>query len=160
MHIAERTVVSFHYTLTNDAGQTIDSSAGGAPMPYLHGAGNIVPGLEKEMAGKTAGDKFDVRVSPEEGYGVHNPENVQKVPRQAFAGIDTLEVGMQFQAQSGRGGMPVTISAIDGDDITVDANHPLAGQALNFAIEIMEVREASVEECLHGHVHGPGGHHH
>jgi FKBP-type peptidyl-prolyl cis-trans isomerase SlyD len=160
MQIADRTVASFNYTLTNDAGEVLDSSDGREPLSYLHGKGNIVPGLEKEMAGKKVGDKFNVKVKPEEGYGVHNPALVQVVPRDAFRGIDKLEPGMQFRAESDRGPMMVVVTAVDGDKVTVDGNHPLAGATLNFAIEVTEVREASVEEVLHGHVHGPGGHHH
>jgi FKBP-type peptidyl-prolyl cis-trans isomerase SlyD len=156
MRIADRTVATFHYTLTNDAGDVVDTSDGRQPLPYLHGAGNIVPGLEKEMTDKQAGDKFNVTVNPEEGYGMHNPMMVQQVPREAFAGVEQLEVGMQFEAQTGQGPLAVVIT----DMVTVDGNHPLAGQNLNFAIEVVEVREATVEECLHGHVHGPGGHHH
>ena len=160
MQIADRTVASFNYTLTNDAGEVLDSSEGREPLSYLHGKGNIVPGLEKEMTGKKVGDKFNVKVKPEEGYGVHNPALVQVVPREAFRGIDKLEPGMQFRAESDRGPMMVVITAVEGDQVTVDGNHPLAGENLNFAIEITGVREASVEEVLHGHVHGPGGHHH
>ncbi|HZR34251.1 MAG TPA: peptidylprolyl isomerase [Nevskia sp.] len=160
MQIADRTVASFNYTLTNDAGEVLDSSEGREPLSYLHGKGNIVPGLEKEMTGKKVGDKFNVKVKPEEGYGVHNPALVQVVPREAFRGIDKLEPGMQFRAESDRGPMMVVITAVEGDKVTVDGNHPLAGANLNFAIEVTEVREASVEEVLHGHVHGPGGHHH
>ncbi|MBV8062461.1 MAG: peptidylprolyl isomerase [Nevskia sp.] len=160
MQIAERTVASFNYTLTNDAGEVLDSSDGREPLSYLHGKGNIVAGLEKEMTGKKVGDKFQVKVKPEEGYGVHNPALVQVVPRDAFRGIDKLEPGMQFRAESDHGPMMVVVSAVEGDKVTVDGNHPLAGATLNFAIEITEVREASVEEVLHGHVHGPGGHHH
>jgi len=160
MQIADRTVASFNYTLTNDAGEVLDSSSGREPLTYLHGGGNIVAGLEKAMTGKKVGDKFNVDVSPEEGYGVHNPGLVQEVPRDAFRGVNDLQTGMQFQAESDRGPMSVVITAIDGDKVTVDGNHPLAGAALHFAIEITEVREASVEEVLHGHVHGAGGHHH
>jgi FKBP-type peptidyl-prolyl cis-trans isomerase SlyD len=160
MRIADRTVATFHYTLTNDAGEVLDTSDGRQPLPYLHGAGNIVPGLEKEMTDKAAGDTFNVKVSAEEGYGPHQPMMVQQVPRQAFAGVDQLEVGMQFEAQTGQGPLAVVITEISGDTVTIDGNHPLAGQNLNFAIEVVEVREATVEECLHGHVHGPGGHHH
>jgi len=160
MQIADRTVASFNYTLTNDAGEVLDSSDGREPLSYLHGKGNIVPGLEKEMTGKKVGDKFKVKVKPEEGYGVHNPALVQVVPRDAFRGVDKLEPGMQFRAESDRGPMMVVITAVDSDQVTVDGNHPLAGATLHFAIEITEVREASVEEVLHGHVHGPGGHHH
>lgn len=160
MQIAERTVASFNYTLTNDAGEVIDSSAGRSPLAYLHGAGNIVPGLEKEMLGHSAGDVFNVQVSPEEGYGMPNPMMIQVVPKAAFQGVDELEVGMEFQAQTPQGPMSVVIAKIEGDEVTVDGNHPLAGQTLHFAIEVTEVREASLEELTHGHVHGEGGHHH
>jgi FKBP-type peptidyl-prolyl cis-trans isomerase SlyD len=160
MQIAERTVASFNYTLTNDAGEIIDSSEGRSPLAYLHGAGNIVPGLEKEMAGRKAGDRFDVVVAPEEGYGQPNPMLVQTVPRDAFQGVDSIEVGMEFQAQTPQGPLSVVVSKVDADNVTVDGNHPLAGKTLHFAIEVTDVRDASVEELAHGHVHGPGGHHH
>jgi len=160
MQIADRCVAYFHYTLTNSAGEVLDSSEGRDPLPYLHGKGNIVPGLEKQLVGKKVGDKLNVVVSPEEGYGAHNPSLIQKVPKAAFQGVDNLEPGMQFQAESNMGPVSVVITAIDGDEVTVDGNHPLAGETLNFAVEITEVREASVEEVLHGHVHGAGGHHH
>lgn len=160
MQIADRCVAYFHYTLTNAAGEVIDSSEGRDPLPYLHGKGNIVPGLEKQLLGKKVGDKLNAVVSPEEGYGAHNPSLIQKVPKAAFQGVDNLEPGMQFQAESNMGPVSVVITAIDGDEVTVDGNHPLAGETLHFAVEITEVREASVEEVLHGHVHGAGGHHH
>jgi FKBP-type peptidyl-prolyl cis-trans isomerase SlyD len=160
MQIAERTVASFNYTLTNDAGEIIDSSEGRSPLAYLHGAGNIVPGLEKEMAGRKAGDRFDVVVAPEEGYGQPNPMLVQTVPRDAFQGVDSIEVGMEFQAQTPQGPLSVVVSKVDADNVTVDGNHPLAGKTLHFAIEVTDVRDASAEELAHGHVHGPGGHHH
>ena len=160
MQIAERTVASFHYTLTDDAGAVIDSSSGRDPLSYLHGVGNIVPGLEKAMAGRAAGDKFDVVVAPEEGYGEPNEMLVQTVPREAFQGVDEIEVGMQFQAQTPQGALSVVVSKVEDGMVTVDGNHPLAGQTLHFAIEVVDVREASVEEVLHGHVHGEGGHAH
>ena len=160
MQIGDRTVASFHYTLTDEAGTVIDSSRGREPLAYLHGAGNIVPGLEKEMVGHAVGDTFDVTVSPEEGYGQHEPQLVQVVPREAFQGVDDLQVGMEFQAHTAHGPMSVAIAHIDGDAVTVDGNHPLAGKKLHFAIEVTEVRDASLEELSHGHVHGPGGHHH
>lgn len=160
MQIGQRTVASFHYTLTNDSGQVIDSSADREPLTYLHGAGNIVPGLEKEMDGRKAGDVFNVVVAPEEGYGMPNPMMIQVVPKDAFQGVDTLEVGMEFQAQTPQGPMSVAIAKIDGEEVTVDGNHPLAGQTLHFAIEVTDVRDASLEELSHGHVHGVGGHHH
>ena len=160
MQIAERTVASFNYTLTNDAGEIIDSSEGRSPLAYLHGAGNIVPGLEKQMTGRKAGDRFDVVVAPEEGYGQPNPMLVQTVPREAFQGVDSIEVGMEFQAQTPQGPLSVVVSKVDADNVTVDGNHPLAGKTLHFAIEVTEVRDASEEELAHGHVHGVGGHHH
>lgn len=160
MQIADRTVASFHYTLTNDAGKVIDSSSGGDPLSYLHGAGNIVPGLEKALLGRGAGERFDVRVTPEEGYGPRHPQLVQDVPRSAFAGVDAIEPGMQFQARGPQGVQHVTVTRVAADTVTVDGNHPLAGEHLNFAIEITEVRAATSEEVAHGHVHGPHGHHH
>jgi FKBP-type peptidyl-prolyl cis-trans isomerase SlyD len=160
MQIAERCVASFHYTLTNAEGEVIDSSSGRGPLTYLHGAGNIVPGLERVMAGKQAGDRFEVVVAPEEGYGERHAGLVQVVPRVAFQGVDTIEPGMQFHAQGPQGPMSVVVTHVSADEVTVDGNHPLAGVALHFAIEVTEVREASVEEVLHGHVHGEGGHVH
>ncbi|MBN8739690.1 MAG: peptidylprolyl isomerase [Lysobacterales bacterium 69-70] len=160
MQIAERRVAAFHYTLTNDKGEVIDSSEGREPLVYLHGVGNIVPGLEREMSGKKAGDSFNVVVAPEEGYGVHHAQLIQQVPREAFQGVDTIEPGMQFHANGPQGPMTVTVAAVDGEMVTIDGNHPLAGQALHFAIEITGVRDASPEEILHGHVHGAGGHQH
>ncbi len=160
MQIAERKVASFHYTLTNDAGDVLDSSEGREPLAYLHGAGNIVPGLETEMAGRSVGDKFKVDVDPESGYGTYIEELVQTVPRESFQGVDDLAVGMQFQAQTGQGSIAVVVTAIEGEEVTVDGNHPLAGETLHFDVEITEVRDATEEEIKHGHVHGAGGHHH
>lgn len=161
MKIAENMVVSIHYTLTNKAGETIDSSVEhGEPLAYLHGQGNIVPGLENALVGKAVGDKFDVSVNPEEGYGEHTAELVQEVPREAFQGVEELEPGMQFQADSGAGPRLFTITQIEGDTVTVDGNHPLAGEVLNFAIEVTDMRVATDEELQHGHAHGEGGHDH
>jgi FKBP-type peptidyl-prolyl cis-trans isomerase SlyD len=160
MQIAEHTVALFNYTLTNHAGEVIDTSEGRAPLAYLHGAGNIVPGLEKEMTGKRVGDKFNVIVKPEEGYGMPNDMMIQVVPKAAFQGVDTLEVGMEFQAQTPQGPMSVVVTKVENDEVTVDGNHPLAGQTLHFAIEVTQVRAASPQELSHGHVHGEGGHHH
>ena len=160
MQIAERTVASFHYTLTNDAGDVLDSSQGREPLAYLHDAGTIVPGLEREMSGHVVGDKFNVDVAAEDGYGEYIEELVQVVPRESFAGVEDLAVGMQFQAQTGQGAIAVVVTEIEGDEVTVDGNHPLAGETLHFAVEITEVRAATDEELQHGHVHGAGGHHH
>lgn len=161
MTIKENSAVSFHYTLTDDAGQKIDSSAGQDPLAYLHGAGNIIPGLEKALAGKVVGDQLNVSVTAEEGYGPVQKELIQEVPRSSFQGVESIEVGMQFEAQTGQGGaVPVTVTAVTEEIVTVDGNHPLAGKSLNFDVTIEEVRDASAEELEHGHVHGPGGHNH
>ncbi|MDI5893132.1 peptidylprolyl isomerase [Halomonas rhizosphaerae] len=160
MQIAQNSVVAFHYTLTNDAGEVLDSSEGREPLTYLHGAGNIIPGLEKQLEGRASGDKLHAKVAPEEGYGEVQPQLVQEVPRDAFQGVDSVEPGMQFQAQTQGGPLMVTVTKVEGDTVTVDGNHPLAGQSLNFDVEIAEVREASEEEVEHGHVHGEGGHEH
>lgn len=160
MNITKDSVALFHYTLTNNKGETLDSSSGGEPLAYLHGGGNIIPGLEKALEGKTVGDKLKVTVSPEEGYGKHDPSLVQQVPRRAFQGVSNIQPGMSFSTQGPQGPMRVTVTKILGDMVTIDGNHALAGETLNFDVEITEVRAASQEELDHGHVHGAGGHHH
>jgi FKBP-type peptidyl-prolyl cis-trans isomerase SlyD len=160
MPIARNSVVSIHYTLKDDAGETIDSSAGGDALTYLHGHGNLVAGLERELEGKNTGDKLHVKVEPADGYGEYDKELVQKVPRRTLKGISNLKVGMRLHAQTEHGARAVTVTQILGDMVTLDRNHPLAGQALNFDIEVTDVRAATEEELEHGHVHGPGGHHH
>ena len=159
MTVENGKVVSFHYTLTNAQGDVLDQSQE-HPMPYLHGAGNIIPGLEKELAGKKVGDKLTVNVPAAEAYGEYYEQLVNDVPREAFQGVDQIEPGMQFQANTPEGVQVITVKAVNGETVTVDANHPLAGQDLNFDVEIVEVREATEEESAHGHVHGVGGHHH
>ncbi|MBB3330359.1 FKBP-type peptidyl-prolyl cis-trans isomerase SlyD [Halomonas campaniensis] len=160
MQIAQNSVVAFHYTLTNNAGEVLDSSEGREPLTYLHGAGNIIPGLEKELEGRAAGDKLTATIEPSDGYGEKQDQLVQEVPRDAFQGVESVEPGMQFQAQTQGGPLMVTVTSVEGDTVTVDGNHPLAGQTLNFDVEIASVREASQEEIEHGHVHGEGGHQH
>src|SRR5690606_11464097 len=149
------------YTLTNDAGEVIDSSAGGAPLVYLHGAANIIPGLEKAPEGKQAGDELNVTVEPEQAYGEYLTELVSTLNRSLFEGVDQLEVGMPFHASAPDGQVQtVTVRDLDGDDITVDGNHPLAGERPNFKVKVVDVRDASDEEIAHRHIHGEGGHHH
>ena len=161
MTIKENSAVSFHYTLTDDDGQQLDSSAGKEPLAYLHGAGNIIPGLESALEGKSVGDAMVVDVIAAEGYGEIQKELIQEVPRASFQGVDEIEVGMQFEAQTGEGGtVPVTVVAVTDEIVTVDGNHPLAGKNLHFDVTIEDVRDASAEELEHGHVHGPGGHNH
>ncbi|MGH8561627.1 MAG: FKBP-type peptidyl-prolyl cis-trans isomerase [Nevskiales bacterium] len=160
MQIADRRVAQFHYTLTNDQDEVLDSSSGHEPLTYLHGKGNIVPGLEKALLGKQAGDKLKVSVPPDEGYGLQLPELIQVVPRDAFQGVADIKIGMRFQAETGQGQVLVRVTGVTTETVTVDGNHELAGQTLHFEVEITDIRDASVEEVLHGHVHGPGGHHH
>jgi FKBP-type peptidyl-prolyl cis-trans isomerase SlyD len=159
MNVADQKVVSIDYTLTNNAGEVIDSSKGREPLAYLHGAGNIIPGLEKALEGKQSGDSVQAKIPPEEGYGVKDPQLVQAVPRDRFPAKD-ISVGMQFQAQGGGQTRVVTVVGVDPDNVTIDANHPLAGETLNFDVKVVEVRDATPEELSHGHVHGAGGHHH
>lgn len=160
MQIADKTVVSIHYTLTNADGETLDSSVGQDPLVYLHGSNNIIAGLEAALLGKSAGDSLQVSVEAAEGYGELREELIQEVDRSAFEGVDEIDVGMQFMAQTPWGEQPVTVVKVEGENITLDGNHPLAGQVLNFDVEVVEVRAASAEELDHGHVHGAGGHHH
>ena len=160
MPITHDSVVTIHYTLKDDSGAVIDSSAGGEPLAYLHGHGNIVPGLERELAGRNVGDKVSVRVSPGEGYGEYDKELVQSVPRRTLRGIKDVQPGMHLHAQTEEGPRTVTVTHVVGDMVTLDGNHPLAGKHLNFDIQIEGVRQATEEELSHGHVHGPDGHHH
>lgn len=160
MSIAQDQVVSIHYILKNDAGEVLDRSAEGEPLTYLHGHGNLIPGLERELAGKNPGDKLQVRIPPTEAYGEYDKALVQRVPRRALKGVPKLHVGMRLQAQSEQGARAVTVTQLTGDLVTLDGNHPLAGQHLNFEVEVAGVRAATPEELEHGHVHGPGDHHH
>lgn len=159
MSIKKDSVVTFNYTLKDDTGKVIDSSAAQEPLAYLHGHGNIVPGLERELEGKSAHDQLSVKVTPADGYGDYSRELVQKVPRRSLKGIANVTVGMRLHAETTEGPRAVTVTAVTGDMVTLDGNHPLAGKNLNFDIEILDVRDATAEELAHGHVHGPGGHH-
>jgi FKBP-type peptidyl-prolyl cis-trans isomerase SlyD len=160
MQIANDSAVFMHYTLKNSAGDVIDSSVGQEPLAYIHGRGDIVVGLEKALTGRSAGDKFEVSIPPSEGYGVHRADRVQAVPREAFDPGAEIKPGMRFQAQSEGGAMVVTVIDVSDTEVTIDGNHPLAGEMLNFAIDIVNVRAATEEELSHGHIHGAGGHHH
>jgi len=160
MKIAGEKVVSIHYTLKNAEGSVLDSSSGSDPLAYLHGSGNIIPGLESALEGKEQGEKLSVTVEPGQGYGERDERLVQEVPRSAFKGVEELAPGMQFQAQGPQGARLVVVTEVADESVTVDANHPLAGQTLHFEVEVAEVREATREELEHGHVHGAGGHQH
>lgn len=160
MEIAKNRVVSFHYTLRDEQGNVLDASGARGPMTYLHGKSNIIPGLEQALAGKSAGDTIEVAVPPEQGYGPRSDALVQILPRSRFAEAGELAPGMQLRASGPQGARVVTIVRVERDFITVDANHPLAGRTLHFSVEVADVRKATHEEIAHGHVHGPGGHHH
>ena len=160
MAIAQDSVVTIHYTLKDDAGEVIDSSVDAEPLAYLHGHGNLVPGLERELEGKNVGDKISVTVQPQDGYGEYDKELVERVPRRALQGIANIRVGLRLQMQSPQGPRTVVITQLMGDMVTLDGNHPLAGKALNFEVEITDIRAPTEEELSHGHVHGPGDHHH
>lgn len=158
--IAQDTVVTFNYTLTNEQGEVLDQS-NGEPLAYLHGHGNIIAGLEAELLGKKVGDKFTATIAPADAYGEYMAEAVQEVPRVNFQGVDNIQVGMQFQTQTEDGHvMLVTVKDVTDDVVIVDANHPLAGVELTFDVEVVGVRPATDEELAHGHAHGAGGHHH
>ena len=158
--VAKDLVVAINYTLTNAGGEVLDQSDQDQPMEYLHGADNIIPGLENALTGKNVGDKIDVTVEPEDAYGAHEPQMVQQVPAEMFQGVDNIEPGMAFQSE-GPDGQPmmITVSAVEGDTVTIDGNHPLAGQTLNFSVEIASVREASDDEKQHGHIHSDSCNH-
>ena len=160
MQIENHKVVTLHYTLKDDKGVTIDQSEDGS-FVYLHGANNIISGLESALLGKAAGDEFDVTIEPENAYGLRNEDMLQNVPKEMFEDQSQVQVGTQFHAQSPDGDMlMVTVMEVHDDTVVVDGNHPLAGVQLNFDVKIIDVRDATEEEISHGHVHGPGGHHH
>lgn len=161
MTITQHKVVTIHYKVTDvESGEVIDSSEGGAPMVYMHGAQNIIPGLEAALDGKTVGDEIEVTVAPADAYGEYSDESIQQVPIEAFQGVEKVEPGMAFTAQTEHGPVNLIVTEVDETTVTVDANHPLAGKALKFEVTISEVRDASEEEVAHGHVHGEGGHQH
>lgn len=154
MQIVDNHVVTLDYTLTDDQGAVLDSSEGRGDFTYLHGASNIVPGLERALVGKSAGDELSVHIEPEEAYGERINELVQQVPGDMFETEQEITVGMQFHAQAAEGQMVVvTVTEIDDETVTVDGNHPLAGKALNFEVKVIDIRDATEEELSHGHVH-------
>jgi FKBP-type peptidyl-prolyl cis-trans isomerase SlyD len=160
MQISKNTVATIDYTLTNPQGQVLDTSKGGEPLSYLHGVGGIIPGLESALEGKQTGDNLSVTIEPDQAYGQRNEELVQEVPRRMFQGVENIQPGMQFRAQGPQGQQVVTVVGIAGDNVKIDANHPLAGVTLKFDVNVVGVRDATQEELSHGHVHGTGGHQH
>jgi FKBP-type peptidyl-prolyl cis-trans isomerase SlyD len=159
MQISDQKAVTIHYTLKDEAGETLDTSRGRDPLNYLQGAGNIVPGLEKALSGKAAGDTLRVTLTPEEAYGQRDEKEIRNVPLRRLSADGKLVPGARCRVQTSDGFQLAIVTAIKGDYATVDLNHPLAGMRLDFEVEVMAVRDATPEELTHGHVHGPGGHH-
>jgi len=160
MKIEKNKVATFDYELRDDGGTLIDSSTGDEPLAYIHGIGQIVPGLEVALEGRSAGETFSVTVPPDVGYGDRDEGLVRIVSRVDFSRPDDIAVGLHVQVEGPDGESVARVTAIDGDDVTLDANHPLAGMTLSFSITIRDIRDATREELRHGHVHGEGGHHH
>lgn len=160
MIVEKDKVVNFHYTLKNADGEEMESSRERDPMVYLHGANNIIVGLEKAMEGRTTGDTFEVTVEPEEAYGVRNEGNIQRIPLKRLKGLGKIMPGQILNLQTNEGPVQVTTVKVGRFNVDVDANHPLAGATLTFDVEITGIRDATEEETEHGHAHGPGGHQH
>ncbi|MCW8334374.1 peptidylprolyl isomerase [Vibrio paucivorans] len=157
MKIEKNVVVSLAYQVKVEDGVVVDQSTAEAPLDYLHGHNNLITGLEKHLEGKVAGDKFSATVAPEEAYGEHNDALVQRVPANVFQGVEEIEVGMRFLADTDQGPIPVEVTEVDGDEVVVDGNHMLAGQTLTFEVEVIATREATADEIEHGHIHQAGG---
>lgn len=162
MKIKQNKVVSIHYTLKNDANEVMDSTRGREVLAYIQGIGNLIIGLENELEGKEKGFKSNVTIKPEHAFGHYDEKNIQEVPLSGFKadGDEALQIGMQVQVDSNQGPKIAVVKSIDGDVVSLDLNHPLAGETLHFEVEVMDVREATKEEIAHGHAHGVGGHHH
>ena len=160
MNVTDKTVVSIDYTLKDDSGTVIDSSQNREPLAFLYGSGSIIPGLEKALSGKAPGDEVSVTVAPEEGYGEYNDELIFSVGKDRFQDASNIEIGSQVQAQTADGSVQIlTIKEVADDEVTLDANHPLAGQTLHFEVAVADVREATADELDHGPVHN-GDHQH
>ena len=161
MKITKDHAVYFDYEVRNSRAELLDSSGeGGNVMAYVHGYASIIPGLEKALEGKTAGDQLEVTVPPLEAYGLRDERRIGKVDRAIFPADAEIKPGMRFRASSGHGTDLVIVTAVEGDTITVDSNHPLAGETLTFSVTIRDVRPATPEEVAHGHVHHDHAHEH
>lgn len=160
MIVEKDKAVSFHYTLKDAEGEQMETSREKDPMSYLHGANNIIPGLEKAMEGRAINDEFSVTIQPEDAYGVRNENNVQRIGLKRLKGIGKVSVGQVLNLQTEKGQVQVTVLKVGRFNIDVDGNHPLAGRELTFDVEVTDIREATAEELEHRHVHGPGGHQH
>ncbi|WP_413691699.1 peptidylprolyl isomerase [Psychromonas sp. KJ10-2] len=153
MKIEKNSVVAIHFGVAEVDGNALDSTENGSPLEFIQGTQYLVPGLEKELEGKEAGYKFDVKLEAEDAYGPFQEALVQEVPRSLFEGVDEIEVGMSFQAETDQGPRTVEVTAVTEENVSIDANHPLAGMALQFVGEVVSVRAATAEELSHGHVH-------
>lgn len=160
MQIEKNTVVSFHYTLKDEEGRQLETSIGGDPSLYLHGADNIIPGLEAAMAGRAPGDSFTVTLEPHRAYGPRLPDRQQRLPAKHLKHEGRLQPGKVVRFNTEQGPRTATVVKVGKFSVDVDLNHPLAGRTLTFDIKVDEVRAASKEEIAHGHAHGPGGHSH
>ncbi len=161
MEVQERKIVTIHYKLVDVEGKLIDSSEGAEPLAYLHGSGQLIPGLEKSLLGKKSGDKFDAVIAPADAYGERDSEQIREVPQEQLSSVEGLTVGMQLEGVDDQGNRAIfTVQDIADATVTLDANHPLAGMELHFSVEVVDVREPTSEELEHGHAHGPGGHQH
>ncbi len=160
MKVAKDLVVSLAYQVRTEDGVLVDESPVSAPLDYLHGHGSLISGLENALDGHEVGDKFDVAVGANDAYGQYDENLVQRVPKDVFMGVDELQVGMRFLAETDQGPVPVEITEVEDDHVVVDGNHMLAGQNLKFNVEVVAIREATAEELEHGHVHGAHGHDH
>lgn len=160
MQISKDKVVSIDYTLTDSKGEVLDSSSKGHPLQYIQGQGNLIPGLEKALEGKKTGDAVKAKIHHSEGYGARDESLLETIPKDSFGDIPDIKIGMELEAESEDGVRVITVVGIEDDNVVVDGNHPLAGVDLNFDVTIVGVREATKDEMAHGHVHGPGGHHH
>ncbi len=160
MQIAKDKVVTIDYTLTDGQGTLLDSSQDGEPLSYIQGAGSIIPGLEAALEGKSTSEALQVTIAPDQAYGERDESLMQAVSRDLFEGAEQLEAGIRFRVQSDFGMQIITVVEVEGDTITIDGNHPLAGVTLNFDVTIRDVRDATSEELSHGHVHGPEAHGH
>ncbi|NVK54627.1 MAG: peptidylprolyl isomerase [Alteromonadaceae bacterium] len=156
MQISPNSVVTLHYTVSTEDGTELDSSTGGEPLSALLGSRFLISGLEDALQGKSSGEKFEVTIEPEKAYGERLDHLVQAVPATMFDGMD-VEPGMQFRATTDAGEQSVIVVEKTDDEVIIDGNHPLAGIALTFSVEVLDVREPTQEELTHGHVHGPGG---
>lgn len=152
--IGKHSVVEIHYTLKNPEGEVMDSSVDDSPLMYLHGMQGLIPGLEKELDGKKVGDTFQAIIPPELAYGEINPALVHTLDKSMFRGVEKIEPGMVFAAQGEQGQRNIRVQSVDGDQVTVDGNHEMAGKTLHFEVEVLSVRDATAKEIDHGHVHG------